>query len=585
MPYLLKHVYQVQCIVEELLSTTDFQSALLTEAYGLSVFKCPTPGCPRFINGYGSASHRNNHLSTHGSRYDCHYEGCDHAVLGFSTMSQLEKHLLDHEPSLEAAVFPKVQRYSLKKSLENSIDKDDVLSVRALSVELSTFPVRETGFFLRALKKGYHESARILAQELGGPEEFNLVNASGKTSLHIVAEIGDPELAQIIIRKGADVCAKTRSSDTAVIIAAFHGHAQMVKLLVEQDQSLGLDHYNFETLLRLAAKGGHQELSRVLLDLRRAADKQSVMVICSKFIRLVASRGHKSAVRLLLERGRMLKAENRYPEPLRGLAASGIEAMVVHVMEKTKREDMPEEDKPEAEERPIIFDEYFSRSLTAAVYQREWPIVQELLLQAEAAGLEYVPGVFFWGDALQEATKTRQIEMVRLLLFCGALVDAAATRSALHSAILTKNEKIVELLLDSGVDVNACKGVWELNTPLQLAVIRNDDHLVNFLLDRGAYIDMNNPIGRTALQIAVFDENKGMISLLLVRGAYVQADDAYGAMLLQAAKQGRNVVTKLLGEWELDDIAHYRHPSDTLKRVILGPMYVPTFSANTASRN
>jgi ankyrin repeat protein len=104
--------------------------------------------------------------------------------------------------------------------------------------------------------------------------------------------------------------------------------------------------------------------------------------------------------------------------------------------------------------------------------------------------------------ALMEATRTRSLESVRLLLEHRADLTARNQRqeTALLVAASQGATQIARLLLDGGADPNVVSNTG--HTALMLAAAEGHAELVRLLLERGADRNLRSASGRTALMIA-----------------------------------------------------------------------------------
>jgi ankyrin repeat protein len=90
--------------------------------------------------------------------------------------------------------------------------------------------------------------------------------------------------------------------------------------------------------------------------------------------------------------------------------------------------------------------------------------------------------------------------------------------TALHHAVLSGFEDVVELLLNRGADVNAPSTTAGL--PLCLAVLKHRSHIVRLLLDKfRAAVNLADPELGTPLHCAGFTGNCDLVHLLLDHGA------------------------------------------------------------------
>ncbi|KFY22657.1 hypothetical protein V493_06435 [Pseudogymnoascus sp. VKM F-4281 (FW-2241)] len=110
-------------------------------------------------------------------------------------------------------------------------------------------------------------------------------------------------------------------------------------------------------------------------------------------------------------------------------------------------------------------------------------------------------------------------------------------RSALETAVMAENVQILQLLLQSGANVNFKCGYY--GNPLQAAAYTGRRQIVQLLLQSGA--DANSVGGHfgNALQAAIFSGNELVVQLLLQWGANVNSvGGRYGNALHAAASTG-----------------------------------------------
>ena len=105
-------------------------------------------------------------------------------------------------------------------------------------------------------------------------------------------------------------------------------------------------------------------------------------------------------------------------------------------------------------------------------------------------------------------------------------------------------EKVVEMLLQQGVDVNAQGGIY--GNALQVASYRGHEKVVSMLLERGAEVNaLGGPYGN-ALQAASYGGYEKVVSMLLERGAEVNAQGRYKNALQAASYGGHEKVVSML---------------------------------------
>ncbi|MFJ5120884.1 ankyrin repeat domain-containing protein [Kitasatospora sp. NPDC088548] len=114
--------------------------------------------------------------------------------------------------------------------------------------------------------------------------------------------------------------------------------------------------------------------------------------------------------------------------------------------------------------------------------------------------------------------------------------NSSASVDRLRQAALRGNVSEIEMLLGSGVDVNA--GDSNGFTALHLAAQECQVNAARALLDGGALVDQKNRFGNTPLFVAVFNSRgrSEMIELLRSRGSDPHAENNSGQTPLGLAR-------------------------------------------------
>lgn len=103
---------------------------------------------------------------------------------------------------------------------------------------------------------------------------------------------------------------------------------------------------------------------------------------------------------------------------------------------------------------------------------------------------------------------------------------------------IQNSQKIVELLLNNGADINDKNDSG--NTALISAVINNNYEMAKFLLDRGANPDRRDDTNTTPLIFAVKKHNYEIVKLLRDKGADLSIKDDTGSTALNHAYRIKN---------------------------------------------
>ncbi|CAG8853125.1 34348_t:CDS:2, partial [Gigaspora margarita] len=222
-------------------------------------------------------------------------------------------------------------------------------------------------------------------------------------------ETGHKKVIDILINHGVDIKHANDKDETALHKAAYHGHQQIVQILLEKKadiiKAVSKDGW---TSLHFAAAAGHIEVIKILLkherDIIRAKDKDSKIALY-----LAAERKHIKTVKYLLE----------------------IEASIDKDFNK----------------------QYFNYIYFSA--KKKYNVVVKLLLSEETDN----------NMILHHTAGKEDFEIIKFLLEHGAkIID-----ETLYEAVVNGHIEIVEFLLDQNADINCInKNGWK---PLHMAVI------------------------------------------------------------------------------------------------------------------
>ncbi|KAJ5654822.1 hypothetical protein N7490_001825 [Penicillium lividum] len=147
------------------------------------------------------------------------------------------------------------------------------------------------------------------------------------------------------------------------------------------------------------------------------------------------------------------------------------------------------------------------------------------------------------------ASRNGYDKIVQLLLEKGAEVNAqgGVYGNALYAASSRGHDKIVQLLLEKGAEVNAQGG--EYGNALQATSSEGHDKIVQLLLEKGAEVNAQGGVYGNALQAASPRGHDKIVQLLLEKGAEVNAQGgAYGNALQAASSEGHDKIVQLLLE-------------------------------------
>jgi len=153
-----------------------------------------------------------------------------------------------------------------------------------------------------------------------------------------------------------------------------------------------------------------------------------------------------------------------------------------------------------------------------------------------AAGIDVNAQRADGGNAITAACLLGDPDMVQTLIDHGADLDSTFGENqspCLHYAVLSRQPAVVDLLLDSGQDVDV-RDVGG-RTALMRAAEQGDREMAAHLIDKGADVNAVDNIHLTALHWAVRSGKLDVIKLLVERGADINMADSNGITPVYAA--------------------------------------------------
>ncbi len=402
-------------------------------------------------------------------------------------------------------------------------------------------------------------------------DNVECTSVRNKTALAAAAGNGDKALAQLLLRKGADINNFRGGSGAALDCAARAGSLDMVKMLVAAGAYVNPQPGNENSPLQAACEGWDERddwethLAIVEFLLKHGADPniyggrygsalQAAIVGSSQgnsenlsveIIKMLLDHGaeinprggefglsplivsleydHIPAANLLLDRGVELD-----DDVLLSAIGIGEVALVRRILEKGA--DVNAQNK-------------YGTALYQAIYKDDLETIEILLghpnIDVNAVGNRGT-------TALSWATAMCDQELVKKLLARGADANPpTATSTCLAETAMRGDMEILRLLLDHGADVNT--KFPRMNTALMEACARSDAPVVKFLLDRGADASLWVEGQGDALKTAASVGDENIVGLLLTHGANVKTlDDRDGSCLESAIRKGNYAVARLL---------------------------------------
>ncbi len=319
--------------------------------------------------------------------------------------------------------------------------------------------------------------AAVQSGDLGQVKEFleqgidiNSKNSDGDTALHIAVDRDYNDVAKLLIDKGADVNAKDKRNETPLYNAIYNSNKDLVSLLVNKGADVNFSASEGDSILYEAIWMDDFDIVKILVDNGAKYDVKDKDGLTALYEAI--SQGSMDMVKLFISKG---------------------------------------------------IDKY---SIHMAACAGDLAKVQEFIEQGTAVDANDAAG---W-TALVWAVNAGQTDVAEFLINNNANVNVKYGRqnqSLLHSAIQTDSVKLIELLIEKGINVNVKNRAGQ--TPLYAAVLRGRVDVVKFLLDKGA--DVNVSLGArgigarggmssmTLLNMAQRRGNAEIVELLKKNGA------------------------------------------------------------------
>lgn len=297
----------------------------------------------------------------------------------------------------------------------------------------------------------------IVKELLGALSEAQLRarrSGDGDSALHICCRRKDVEMAKILVEAGANVDIQNDEGQTPLHIVSWEGDEVMLKIFYQGKANPNITDKMDRSPLHVAAERGHTNIVEVLTEkfksnvLARTKDGSTLLYVASQC-------GHPETALAFLKKGVPLHMPNK----------SG--AVCLHAAAK--------------------------RGHTA--------VVKALLLKGAQVDATTKDGL----TALHVAVQYCKPQVVQMLLGFGAKVQLNGGKfkeTPLHIAARVKEgEKVAEMLLKSGADVNAEQENGE--TAMHVAARHGSIQMLKALIEEGGDVTWHSKAGENPLHIAV----------------------------------------------------------------------------------
>ena len=310
------------------------------------------------------------------------------------------------------------------------------------------------------------------------------------------AERNDPGTVEAFLARGADVNAAQGDGMTALHWAAYHGSADLARLILAADADVtAVTRIGAYTPLHLAARSGADDVVALLLAKGADARAASQGVGGAQPLHFAAGAGATAAVEDLIRHGADVDAREAAwgQTPLMFAAAEGrtdaVRALLAHGADPMARSTAVDITERAARDR---LDQQRRDEIVAARREGREPVL------AEPGGIEEREAI----ERRQEYEEAnRPIEEPEPLSYAD-LVNGQGGLTALHHALREGHAETTRALLDGGADVNELTG-GDQTSPMLMAMINGHFDLALELLERGGDPTLGSDAGTTPLYAAI----------------------------------------------------------------------------------
>lgn len=387
---------------------------------------------------------------------------------------------------------------------------------------------------------------------------------SGATAVYVAAEHGHAELIRILVEEyGGDARAPANNGVTPLHIAAEGGHVEVIKTLVQLGADVSLPINGGWTPLHIAAENGHADAVTALVTFGNA-DLFSTMDNGATPFFLAAENGHTDVITtmrdlLLLKcaphdaqaAGRLLRTNVFTPNANNGwspmqIAVANGHAHAVSILGALASENMVDED--ECSALLMMAAEYGHDNVVRALIRALHVHVDGVSEGSQSVRPQWTP--------LLSAVEYGHVGVVAALVELGADVHAATVTGAtpLHIAAENGHADVVQLLIQLGAETNAVTQSGA--TPMHAAVENGNADVVAYLVSVNPDLVSTamSDKGFTPLMIAAERGHVDAVRVLAQNGADVHAALKSGicAVYLAAENGCVDIVRMLVEDFHAD---------------------------------
>ncbi|KAH9502346.1 hypothetical protein Btru_073508 [Bulinus truncatus] len=392
--------------------------------------------------------------------------------------------------------------------------------------------------------KGFQNIAEFL---ISTNCNMNLANSRGFTPLYYASQSGDISMVQILLKAGANPDWGDHTYKTPLMVAAEAGHLDVVHSLLQAGADVNKKSRAGRTASYEAASNGHKQILQALIQYKADLNLSTVKGI-TPLLEAISS-NHTNVAKALIQSGCDVNlADRTYWAP--------IHAVIRQVSNMFDPGD-------NAEMRSLVGELVHAGADINKTDGENWtPLYQA----ASAGDFELCKFLLAEGAAIDKVTKQGSSvlhaavyggnkDIVKLCLDAGCSVNAVDfnNQHALLAAVSSRCDiKIIELLLESGSDVNICHKVTK-QTALHEAIGQHYSAAAHLLIDKGSNLSALNYESKSPLYLACWRGLSEIVTYMLSKKGCSTSCVYLNALPIHAAAtQGRANIIKILADHGCD---------------------------------
>ena len=371
----------------------------------------------------------------------------------------------------------------------------------------------------KQLLKGIEKSdIKLVQKAIDKGADIKVLSSEGRPPLMVALTKGNDEITQLLLKHGADINQPDAGGSTVLYHAVLSNNKKMAEFLIENGADVNLTEERGVTLLMMAINGRvDKEIIRLLLE--KGANPNAQVPQSGNALLIAITNEDTDAVKLLLDYG--ADPNTMAPQPLlfAALFKNNFEITKL-LLENSANPNMRFEDIEKGNPTPLIH--------ASGANQKD---IAQLLLQYGAdANLKNANGL----TALMVAINNKNNDLVKLLIDNGVDINFRVNlknvakqleierATPLMSAIFADNYEAIKLLFQNGVntsirttfihDYTVSKVVYELS-PLAYTIMYNkDNNIVISLLNYAGIISNDTSLLYTPIKKGDLEMTKLLIN-------------------------------------------------------------------------